>query len=241
MKTTVVTGAAGGIGAAICQVLADEGHELIAIDVSLAAVQAATKHLKTVVYPIACDLAEPNNVSQLFTREELPWHIVTGLVNCAGVAIGQDIFELSLEDWQRDLAINLTAPFLFTKHLVKTMKNHQTMGSIVNISSLAGIQGAKKPNYAASKAGLIGLTKATALRAGQYGIRCNAIYPGAVNTSLIADWDEAKMQHIASQTPLGRIAEPREIAELVAFLLSEKSSFMTGAVLNITGGQYLGQ
>ena len=106
---------------------------------------------------------------------------------------------------------------------------------------MVGIIGAKKPGYAASKAGIIGLTKSVAMQAGP-NIRCNAIYPGAMETPMTADWDAETRAKISKNTPIGRIAKPEEIASIVKFLATDsESGFLTGAILNATGGQYLGQ
>jgi len=137
--------------------------------------------------------------------------------------------------------VNLTAPFILSQLFANNSKKHDIKGSIVNVSSMVGIIGAKKPGYAASKAGMLGLTKSIAMQSGP-NIRCNAIYPGAMDTPMTADWDEEIRKKISAGTPIGRIADPKEIAQIVAFLADEKqSSFLTGSIINATGGQYLGQ
>jgi len=232
-KIVVITGAASGIGKATADVLQSE-YDLVLLD------KAEISRQGKGIWVRQCDLLQTDQIAALWQDSEIPWEHLWGLVNCAGITVGGDIFDLTESEWDLDQAINLKAPFLMSQAAARHLQRNGG-GSIVNISSLAGVQGAKKPNYAASKAGILGLTKAIAARAGQFGIRCNAIYPGAVDTPLIADWDEAKRLQIVGNTPLGRLARPEEIAQVVRFLLSEQASYITGAALNATGGQYLGQ
>ncbi|PIR64323.1 MAG: hypothetical protein COU63_04470, partial [Candidatus Pacebacteria bacterium CG10_big_fil_rev_8_21_14_0_10_36_11] len=165
----------------------------------------------------------------------------TVLVNNAGVSVGGKLLDGSLAHWNLMMNVNLTAPFVLSQAFAKNSQENNIKGSIVNISSMVGVIGAKKPGYAASKAGLLGLTKAIAMQAGP-NIRCNAIYPGAMDTPMTADWDAETRKKIEAGTPIGRIADPREIAQIVAFLADDQqSSYLTGAVINATGGQYLGQ
>lgn len=243
-KLCIVTGAASGIGRSITKKLLHQGYDITAVDRNTHGLELLEKDFKKFSPHITTrtvDLGKPEEIRHFFKDKKISWDNMFGLVNAAGITIGSNIFELTEQDWNLDLAVNLTAPFLLTQHVVKLLQRYKKHGSIVNISSLAGIQGAKKPNYASSKAGLIGLTKSVAGVVGQYGIRVNAIYPGAVNTPLIADWNDKKRANIREHTPLGRIAEPDEIAEIVAFLLSDNASFVHGAVINATGGQYTGQ
>lgn len=244
MNSAIITGAGGGIGSAIAKTLAQEKYELFLLDKNEQSLKVVQKEIhkefpKVKVTTSKTDLSNPKEIHAFFSTHRAHLQNLSVLVNNAGISIGSDIFTLSLEDWDLDQSINLRAPFLLTQQAVLLMKQHG--GSIVNISSLAGIQGAKKPNYASSKAGILGLTKSCASVVGQYGIRVNAIFPGAVDTPLIADWDEEKRNMISQQTALRRIAKSQDIANVVSFLISEKSSFITGSVINVTGGQYLGQ
>lgn len=245
MKIIIVTGAAGGIGQSISNVLARDGFSLILIDKNKQKLSLFTKKL-SLKYPnkkfwkVIVNLERSSDIYKFFIRKDIPFKYIHGLVNNAGVSIGGDIFSLTEKEWDLDLAINLKAAFLLTQNTVTLLRKHNVAGVIVNISSLAGVAGAKKPNYASSKAGILGLTKSTALSVGKFGIRVNAIVPGAVETPLIADWDDNKRMKIKNNILLGRIAEPEEIAEIVSFLVSKKSSYLSGAIVNATCGQYSG-
>jgi NAD(P)-dependent dehydrogenase (short-subunit alcohol dehydrogenase family) len=163
-----------------------------------------------------------------------------GLVNNAGVSVGGNAYTQLLSEWDLMMSVNLTAPFLLSQKFILNAKNRQLTGSLVNIASMVGWVGAKKPGYAASKAGIMGLTKAFAMQVGPK-IRVNAICPGAMATPMTADWNEDVRMKIIENTPIGRIAEPKEIAAVVSFLLNEQQSgYLTGSIINATGGQYLG-
>lgn len=243
MALALITGATGGIGRAISAALAADGFDLFLTSTSHKSLKELAEHLQK-HFPDgrfeykAGDLSKQTFIESLF-KDHLSSTKLTAVVNNAGVSLGTDIFETSLEDWNQSISVNLTAPFLITKYSLPLIKKNGG-GAIVNIGSLAAIQGAKKPGYAASKAGLVGLTKSAAVSAGKDNIRVNAIIPGAVDTELISDWDKGKRTAVSEQSPLKRIAKAEEIASVVSYLLSDKAAFITGATINATGGTYLG-
>jgi NAD(P)-dependent dehydrogenase (short-subunit alcohol dehydrogenase family) len=242
MTLALVTGATGGMGVAICNALADEGFNLLMTARRADSLQALTSQLsarfpRQVFEWHAGDLSNQAFIKEMFDVK-LQGRKLGALVNNAGISLGADIEITSLDDWNASIAVNLTAPFLLIQYALPLMKENG--GSIINVASLAAVQGAKKPSYAASKAGLIGLTKSAALSAGKYNVRVNAIVPGAVDTDLIRDWSHDKRAAITAQIPLGHIAHPDEIADIVLFLASERSRVITGVTLNATGGAYLG-
>jgi len=243
MKCALVTGASGGLGKEICKVLVHTGFRIIAVDVmettqlkkNLAEIKDS---LEYVVGGI--DFSHPETIKNSLV-EILPNKNWTVLVNNAGLSVGGKLLDSTLDQWNLMMNVNLTAPFVLSQLFVENAQQNGIKGSIVNISSMVGVIGTKKPGYAASKAGLLGLTKSVALQTGP-NIRCNAIYPGAMDTPMTADWDEETRKKIIASTPIGRIASPKEIAKIVSFLADdEQSGFLTGAVINATGGQYLGQ
>ena len=243
MALALITGATGGIGRAISAALAADGFDLLLTSTSHKSLKELAENLQkqfpdgTFDYKEG-DLSKQTFIEKLF-KDYLSGKNLTAVVNNAGVSLGTDIFETSLEDWNLSMAVNLTAPFLIIKHSLPIIKRSGG-GAIVNIGSLAAVQGAKKPGYAASKSELVGLTKSAALTAGKDNIRVNAIIPGAVDTELISDWDKEKRAAVSGQSPLKRIARAEEIASVVSYLLSEKSAFITGATINATGGTFLG-
>jgi 3-oxoacyl-[acyl-carrier protein] reductase len=239
----LVTGATGGLGSAICKELSPN-YDLVMVGRSRVRLNTLKKelekHTNFKIFVIEIDFGKDKITTILNSQEHIDWRNLKALVNNAGISIGTDIFDLTEKDWDYDMKVNLKAPFLLSQFAVNKMKNSSMGGSIVNISSLAGVIGSNKPNYSASKAGLLGLTKSIALKAGTYGIRSNAIFPGAINTNMIDDWDEKKRDVIASKTSLKRIANPKEIALIVKFLVSDDSNYISGATINASGGQYTG-
>lgn len=243
MNIALVTGAGRGLGLKICSILAKRGYRIIAMDLlKTKKLQESLEHISESLEFVlgGSDFSNPKAVRETLA-EFLPNKHWTVLVNNAGLSVGGNLVDCSLAHWNLMMNVNLTAPFVLSQAFVKNSIETCSKGAIVNISSMVGIIGTKKPGYAASKAGLIGLTKSIAMQAGP-SVRCNAIYPGAINTPMTADWDVKTREKIVQNTPIGRIAEPEEIAKIVAFLVNDKESgFLTGAVLNATGGQYLGQ
>lgn len=246
-RLVLVTGSTSGIGKSTTILLHKEGYQLLLLGRDKKKLSIFRQELiaksNTDVYTYDLDLTSNNEIKCLFSNADIPWQNLYGLVNCAGSSMGNDILSISDDEWNYSLQVNLTAPFLLTKlFLQKKIEslNIHSSGSIVNVASILGLTGGRKPNYGAAKAGLIALTKSTAYSVGKYSIRANAICPGAVNTEMTAGWDEQKRKIIISNTPLGRIGKPEEIANSISFLLSDKASFVSGAILNVSGGQYLG-
>jgi 3-oxoacyl-[acyl-carrier protein] reductase len=238
----LVTGASRGIGLAIARRLASEGATVIA-----AARSAET--LGTVVAGIAeaggravalpLDLADPGSIESA-ARSAIAAHgQVDVLVNNAGVTDDGLILRMSKESWDRVLGTNLTGTFLLTQAIVKSMVRKR-YGRIVNISSVVGLMGnAGQANYAASKAGLIGLTKSIARELASRNITCNAVAPGFIATEMTQAMTEEARQNLLGQIPLGRLGAAEDVAAAVAYLASEEASYVTGHVLNISGGLYI--
>lgn len=243
MKIALITGASEGVGKKICEALSSEGFRIVAIDsVKTEDLKKSLKniqnHLELVVG--GADFSNPQSIIDSLASF-LPNQNWTVLVNSMGENIGGNLLESTLDQWKQMIDTNLTVPFVLSQAFAKNSQKNNIKGSIINISSMAGITGAKKPGYAASRAGIFGLTKSIAMQLGP-NVRCNTIYTGAVNDKMHADWDNEKRKKVIEATPIGRIAEPEEIANIVSFLADDKrSGFMTGAIINATGGQYLGQ
>jgi 3-oxoacyl-[acyl-carrier protein] reductase len=161
------------------------------------------------------------------------------LVNNAGIARDMPLETMALEDWKAVIDTNLTGYFLCIQAAASLMVK-QKRGVIVNLSSISGKVGyAGQVNYSASKAGIIGLTKAAAKELGPHGIRVNALQPGTTRSDMTEVLGPEVLAKRIAETPLGRIAEPEEVANVVLFLASDMASFMTGAVLEVTGGRYM--
>lgn len=234
-QTVIVTGAAGGMGRTCCQYFTDLGWSVLAIDHN-------QQRLKQFNHPqittLCVDLASINLIEQIQEQlKELP--TVWGLINLAGVSKGSDIEHLILEDWQYSFDVNVTATFKLIQ-LVTPIMQKNGGGSIVNVSSPVGYIGARKPSYAASKAALHGLTMSCARNLGKYGIRVNLLLPGTTITEMTKDWSKERQIEIANESLLKRLCTPQEIAESLAFLLSEHSRYMTGSILDMTCGSMWG-
>jgi NAD(P)-dependent dehydrogenase (short-subunit alcohol dehydrogenase family) len=223
-KLAVVTGGASGIGAATVATLRDGGADVVVADVTAGEGVVIT------------DITDEQQVQALFGSLDRRPDIS---VHCAGVNGNYGpLLDLDLDAWKRTVDINLTGSFLCVREAIRAMGDGP--GSIVNISSGAGMRGfANLPDYVASKHGVIGLTRAVALEYARKGIRVNVIAPGTVRTPMLegfVDGDEGALHGMGSMTPSGRLGTPEEIADAVAWLCSDRSIYVTGAVLAVDGG-----
>lgn len=258
-KSAIVTGAASGIGRATAIALAREGAAVMLTDIddaggheTLAAIakaggRAAYRHQDVVDEEVWREVVAET--------VRLHGHLDT-LVNNAGIGSGQLIVEMSLEAWNRQVGINLTGPFLGVKHGVPAMRAHGRGGSIINISSVAGLEGAPGlAGYCATKGGIRLFSKAVAKEFAADGIRCNSVHPGIIDTPIWGKIDQGGLTETMDSlgappgsnavpvdaialvnTPLQRAGQPEEIAAGILFLASDESSFVTGSELVIDGG-----
>ncbi|MDQ7005491.1 MAG: SDR family oxidoreductase [Ghiorsea sp.] len=236
-KQVVITGATGGMGRAITRHLLKD-YRIIAIGQNI---QALTPCLQDVAIcdlaTYEVDIATTDWVDQLDTLlNDSPLH---GIVNLAGVSCGDSLGQLTDADWNYSFAVNVTAPMKLIRWAAPHLKKHG-QGSIINVGSPVGVLGARKSSYAASKSALHGLTMSVARELGKENIRANLLLPGPTITDMTRDWSEEKRQNIASGTFLKRLCEPEEIAQMISFLLSDDSSYMTGSVVDMTAGSMLG-
>ena len=237
-RVAVVTGAAGGIGAAICRRLAADGFAVACLDMQEAAVAALANELTGAGRAYGADVRDLASLSAAAERirRDLgdPWL----LVNAAGVFSIQLLPDLDEQEWDRILDTNLKGPFLTCREFLPAMIRARD-GCIVNIASTAGVRGGRRrAAYCASKGGLVLLTRSLAIDHGPDGVRVNCVCPGLIDTEM-ADWirhDAAAMAHFDASTPAGRIGSPDEIAAAVAFLASPAASYLMGAVLMADGG-----
>ena len=218
----LVTGGASGIGAETCRVLAASGCDVVAADVSAAA-----------------------NVISLDVTDEVAWDQVlndvgpmAGLVNCAGIRTRSSIVDTELDDFERHLRVNVVGTWLGIRGFLRQHQPGST-GAIVNLSSVnAEIAVPDQAHYVASKGAVSALTRAAAVEAAPLGVRVNAVAPGPVRTPMTAErlGNPEQAAWLDARVPMGRVAEPSEIAEVISFLLSDKASYITGEVLFTDGG-----
>ncbi len=236
----LVTGAAQGIGYACAEAIAETGARVLLADIKADGVKAAADRLGGDAVGIACDMGDPAQINALFDRIESELGPVAILVNNAGIARPGDFLETSLEQFQSVIAVNLTGTFLAIQRAAKTMVANGIKGSIVNMSSVnARVAIPSIAAYCASKGGVMQLTKAASLALAPYNIRVNAVGPGSIDTEMMAsvNANPEAMKMVLSRTPLKRIGTPREIGDVVAFLVSDKASYITGETIYVDGGR----
>ena len=238
-KVALVTGASRGIGCGIAKTLAKNGAHVVCVSRNESDVQSVADIITAAggtATAVACDISDMDNVSKLIKDTITTHDHLDILVNNAGVTRDNLLLRMSEDDWNTVLDINLKAVFIAIKAAARTMIK-QRHGRIINISSVVGLMGnAGQVNYAASKAGLIGLTKATARELASRGITANCIAPGYVVTDMTNDLGDEVQQSLIEQIPLGRIGQVEDIACAVAFLASDEAAYITGQTLTIDGG-----
>ena len=230
-KTGLVTGGAGGIGSAICRALAADGwHVLVAYYHSAEAAEALAGEIGGAA--VYADLTVPEEVDALFERAGG----VDLLVNNAGISRYGLLTDLSYRDWQELFRVNADAVFLCCRAAIPYMV-HRKRGSILNISSMWGQTGGScEVGYSASKAAVIGLTKALAKELAPSGIRVNCIAPGVIRTRMLEGFTEAELEALRLETPLERLGTPEDVGNLAAFLASDRAGFITGQIVGLNGG-----
>lgn len=236
-KVAVITGAGSGMGRASARVFVREGAKVLAADVSGREEETAAQ-LGTEVRPFHCDVSREPDVEAMFAAAVHAFGRVDAVLNVAGVApAGGLLGDATLEEYERILGINLKGVLLGTKHAVKAMVPTGG-GSIVNWSSIGGLNASPGTSlYGISKAGVISLTKSAAIEYGAHGIRANVICPGFVETEMTGGpGSGARFPQLAERSGLRRAGEPGEVAELASFLASDRSSYLTGAVVTVDGG-----
>ncbi len=239
-KVALVTGASRGIGAAIARELAAQGAFVVAgarqanAEATLAAIAAAGGRGESA--PL--DVTDRGSVEAAVERMLEAHGRIDILVNNAGIARDQLLMRLKREDWDAVIATNLTAAFACAQAVIRPMIK-QRSGRIINISSVVGQMGnAGQANYAASKAGLIGFTKALAREVASRGITVNAVAPGLIDTDMTRAIGGASSEAWRSQVPAGRLGTPQDVAWTVCFLASDEAAYITGQVVAVNGGMY---
>lgn len=236
----LITGGAQGIGLACAEALAADGARILLADINEAGVIEAAEKLGNGARGLSCDLGQPEQVDALFEQIERDTGPVSILVNNAGIALPGDFLDTTLEQFKAVIDVNLIGTFCALQRAAKTMVKENIAGSIVNMSSInAQVAIPSIAAYCSSKGGVMQLTKASALALAPHNIRVNAVGPGSIDTAMMAgvNANPEAMNTVMSRTPMKRIGEPREIADVVAFLASSKASYITGETIYVDGGR----
>ena len=238
-QVVIVTGASRGIGKEIARAFANEGAKVACVATSESGAQKTADELSNGAMGFACDVSDSAAVDSLFDSIVSDLGTPSVLVNNAGITKDTLILRMKDEDWDRVLQVNLKGAFNTTRAVAKQMMKAR-YGRIVNISSVVGLHGAAgQANYAASKAGLIGLTLATAKELGSRGITCNAIAPGFIETDMTTDLPAEFREYVEKTAPAGRLGKPEDIAPAILFLASTDAAYITGQTLTVDGGLFL--
>ncbi len=242
-RTAIVTGGARGIGKAIAKVLAARGAKIAVVDLQMGLAEETAKEItaKTGVETIALevDVSDQASAKAMVKDAIAKFGKIDILVNNAGITRDGLIMRMKEADWDMVLDINLKGAFNCAQALARPMMK-QRYGRIINITSVSGIVGqAGQTNYSSSKAGLIGFTKALAKEVGSRNITVNAVAPGFIETVLTVDLPEEIRDFSMKMTPMARFGQPEDIANAVAFLAAEESSFITGVTLQVDGGMVM--
>jgi len=236
----VITGGAQGIGYASAEAIAENGARVVLVDINAVGATAAAEKLAKGAVAYSCDMSQPEQISELFDKIENDVGFASILVNNAGIAKPADFLETTLEDFCEVIDTNLISVFCASQRVAQGMVKNGLKGSIVNMSSInAQVSIPTIAAYCASKGGVMQLTKASSLALAPHGIRVNAVGPGSIDTAMLAsvNANPDAMKMVLSRTPLGRIGEPREVGDVVAFLVSEKASYITGETIYVDGGR----
>ena len=241
-KKALVTGSGGGIGKSIALLLADMGADIVVNDVSIENAQQTadeiiSKGQKAIVSN--ANVINDTQVREMFESIASEFGRIDILVNNAGITKDSLLMDMREDQWDQVMDVNLKGVFLCCKYAAKMMSDQQ-YGKIINISSASGQAGnIGQVNYAASKGGVIAITKTLAKELARYNINVNAVAPGFIRTPMTQTVPEKVVKYLIGQIPLKRMGEPIEIANAIAFLASDNSAYITGQVLSVNGGMYV--
>ncbi len=239
-KIALITGGSRGIGAACVRAFAEDGYAVAFLyNNSCDKAEALMQSLRAEgrdVSAYQCDVADPAQVRAVIADILRTYRRIDALVNCAGIAHIGLFTDLTEDEWDHLFAVNVRSVFSVTKAVLPGMISRQT-GAVVNVSSMWGeVGGSCEVAYSATKAALIGLTKALAKEVGPSGVRVNCVTPGVIDTDMNAQLTEDDRAELADETPLGRIGNADEVAKTILFLCGDGASFITGQVLGVSGG-----
>lgn len=241
-RVALITGSGSGIGRAIAIKLAQQGSSIVINDLQQEKVDQTVSEIKEItdqVIGVKANVTKKEEVKQLFEKASENFGSIDILVNNVGIAKDKKIENLSEEDWDSVLDVNLKSYFLCTQAAVPYFKN-QKYGRIVNISSRAWLGGHGQANYSAAKGGIVSLTRTTAIELAKHNVTANCIAPGLIDTPLFRSFRDDVKERLLKIQPIDRIGEPSEVGNAVAFFASDDAGYVTGQVLHVCGGKSLG-
>lgn len=237
-KVVIVTGAGRGLGKGIAVKMADEGAKVIIADISLEIAAQTADEIKSsggLAEPFAVNIAKEEDVVNMFDFAEKQYGTVDVLVNNAGINRDAMLHKTTNEQWDQVIAVNLTGTFYCTRKAAQILREKKK-GAIINIASASWEGNIGQANYAASKAGVIGLTYTASKELARNGVTVNAICPGFIETDMTKGVPEKVWDKMISKIPMGRAGVPADVANMVAFLASDEANYVTGEVINVGGG-----
>ena len=238
-KTALITGATGGIGEAIATTLHAQGATIAISGTRQEKLEEVAAKLGDRVHVTPCNLSDRDAVGNLVGQAEDAMGQVDILVNNAGITRDNLFMRMKDEEWDDVIAVNLTASFILMRSCLRTMMRNR-FGRIVNIASISGFIGNPgQPNYSASKAGMVGMSKSLAREVAPRGITVNCIAPGFIETPMTGELNDKQVEAIAAAIPSGTFGQPEDIASAVLYLSSDEAKYMTGQTLHINGGMVM--
>ena len=241
-KVAVVTGAAQGIGKTITLLLAEKGASLVLCDINLEAAEETAREIEergSKCLVLKSDVSNFQDAEKIIKQAVERFGSIDVLINNAGITKDNVLLRMKEEQWDQVMAVNLKGTFNFTKAVIKVMLRKRS-GRIVNIASITGMMGnAGQANYSASKAGVIGFTKAVAREYADRGITVNAVAPGFIATAMTDAIPEKEKEELIKQIPMKKLGTPEDVANAVYFLASDEARYITGHVIGVNGGLYM--
>jgi 3-oxoacyl-[acyl-carrier protein] reductase len=240
-RNAIITGSARGLGLAMAERFGEEGARVVLSDIDASALKEAQSKLAArgfEVTALPANVTDEESVAALVGHCADTWGSVDVMVNNAGITRDAVMRKMTTADFMQVIQVHLLGAWLGTKTASLRMREQGSGGSIINISSMSGKVGnAGQTNYSAAKAGLIGLTKAAAKEGARYGIRVNAIQPGFIRTAMTEAMPQDVLNSRVAEIPLGRMGEPRDVANTALFLASDLASYLTGITIEVSGGR----